>query len=155
MTTGAGVFNLVNKRPGDSISEYSVSVAAKSHASPFANPYVQQPTKVKKDMSLSNIMKSNVLNWYLLKSGLKTNIIDKMSNDVAIQEGLELIHRDQVRTQELIFDSLKSVRDDKSAAEKQEGGSLFKSKTIVPSSQPALKRTISKAEMISKKTFLP
>lgn len=155
MTTGTGVFNLINKKPGDSVSEYSMSVAAKSqHASPFPNPYMQQPTKVKKDLSLTNIMKSNVLNWYLFKSGLKTKIIDKMSNDVALQEGLELIYKDPIRAQEMIFDSLKLVPEDKSISDKPEGN-LFKAKTIAKDSQPALKRTISKAEMLSKKTFLP
>lgn len=48
-------------------------------------------------MSMSNILKSDVLNWYLFKSGLKVPQVDKMSHEKALQEGLTLINEGLIK----------------------------------------------------------
>lgn len=86
MTTGTGIYNLLNKGKAgaDSISEYSMSIATKSQIGGVALQQLYSAaglatpgsTRVKKDMSLSNILKSDVLNWYLFKSGLKAPTVN-------------------------------------------------------------------------------
>ena len=48
-------------------------------------------------MSLSSILKSDVLNWYLFKSGLKIPQVSQMSHDQALQEGLTLINESLIK----------------------------------------------------------
>lgn len=70
-------------------------------------PAPKTASKIKKDMSLSNILKSEVLNWYLFKSGLREPRLNSLPHEQALNEGLVTINDLQACKQELAFELLK------------------------------------------------
>ena len=90
-------------------------------------------------MSLSNILKSDVLNWFLLKSGLKVPVVNQMTNDYALQEGLSLINEDLLVKQEQIFQQLKTAGKEEAKQPEDNGPKkLTKTKSLeVPKSELA------------------
>ena len=101
LTTGTGIYDLHDRKPTDSISEYSMSYATKSQIgggpmqafySSMGLPMPKATTKGKKDMSLSNILKSEVLNWYLFKSGLREPRVNYLTHEQALNDGLSTIN---------------------------------------------------------------
>ena len=97
-------------------------------------------------MSLNNILKSDVLNWYLFKSGLKTPSVDQMSHDQALQDGLMAINEGLIKTQEQIFDSLRTLPEDPKVQRPLD--------RLEPATA-ARATTVRKSEVVAKKTFAP
>jgi len=113
MTTGSGIFSMHQRKPGDSISEYSLSIATKSQVG-GAPGLLSAPSQglaqaQKKDRSLSSIIKSEVLSWYLFKSGLRDPRVNAMTHEQALNEGTMLVTDSAVKKQELIFESLRQI----------------------------------------------
>ena len=55
-------------------------------------PVPKKVNRVRKDMSLSNILKSEVLFWYLFKSGLREPRINDLTQEQAMNDGLVTIN---------------------------------------------------------------
>ena len=58
-------------------------------------------------MSLSNILKSEVLQWHLFKSGLRDPCVNSISHEQALNEGLVIVNDMIANKHELALDTLK------------------------------------------------